>query len=220
MARPGRAASWSASTSSADDGLARQDDAAIAAQRRWSSRSAVGPTRWSATTGGGAGRVRPRRERHADRRSAPRPRARWHELVARIVRRPAHPARPRRRRARHRSTRSTGGDHRPPMPSARRRAIGRRRSVGAWMLTVCGLPVLTAVFLRDRRRRAVDRAARCSSSLDARHRRDRRASRGAPSPAIAASLLVNWFFVEPRTRFTIAEGTTTSWRWSCSSPWR
>jgi two-component system sensor histidine kinase KdpD len=102
--------------------------------------------------------------------------------------------------------RSTTPDDTPTRPSSRRSGsphLGRRRTIAAWLIALIGLPALTGIV------RLLDSAIELSTTLllflavvllVA-------AIGGrlvAAISAVAASVLVNWFFVEPRYTFTIS----------------
>ena len=187
----------------ADDGLAKQDDAAIAAQRALveslggRTHEIVGHDRAAALVEFARG------EKATQLVVGATASSRWHELwhgsfVAKVT-----------RLARdvdvHVIGRGDAPAGPPPAGALRpRRAIDRRRSVGAWVLTVVGLPALTAMF------RAIGDVALSTELLVFLAFTLVIAAVGGrlvgAVAAIASSLLVNWWFVEPKYTFTIAEG--------------
>ena len=93
---------------------------------------------------------------------------------------------------------------RPPPARARRWSPPPRRRVAAWILTVVGLPLMTAVLAagRDRLTLSTDLLLFLAATVGI-------ALLGgvlvAVVAAVVASLLANWFFVEPIHTFTISE---------------
>lgn len=187
----------------ADDGLARQDDAAIAAQRALveslggRTHEILGHDRAAALVDFARG------EKATQLVVGATASTRWHELwhgsfVAKVT-----------RLARdvdvHVIGRGDAPAGPPPAGALRpRRAIDRRRSIGAWALTIVGLPALTAIF-----HHIGDVALSTELLVFLAFTLVIAAVGGrlvGAVAAIASSLLVNWWFVEPKYTFTIAEG--------------
>jgi two-component system sensor histidine kinase KdpD len=102
---------------------------------------------------------------------------------------------------------AVGGDD--PAPARRRdhvrRTVEPRRQASAWVLTLVGLPLLTAVLvaLDERSSLATNLLVMLTFVIAVAALGGRVVSLVA---AIAASVLANWFFVEPQYTLTIASG--------------
>ncbi len=187
----------------ADDGLARQDDAAIASQRALVE-SLGGRTHEILGHDRAAVLVEfARGEKATQLVVGATASSRWHELwhgsfVGKVT-----------RLARdvdvHVIGREEAAGEPPPAGALRpRRAIDARRSLGAWTLAVAGLPALTALFHN------IGDVALSTELLVFLALTLVIAAVGGKLvgavAAVASSLLVNWWFVDPRFTFTIAEG--------------
>ena len=189
----------------ADDGLSRQDDAAIAAQRALVERlggrthEVVGHDR-AATLVAFANA-----EKATQLVIGATHRDRWYEywhgsLVARVT-----------RLATHVDVHVIGHGDQPEAPhrtarvQRRRAAIDVRRTILAWVITLVGFPALTALVngFADSVELSTVLLVFLSLVLVVAALGGRLVAAVA---AVFSSLLVNWWFVDPRYTFTIAEG--------------